>query len=178
MKDQDQVWNTSSSAWENTSKYDLTYNASGQITQEVVQKWNISSAAWVNENKYNKTYFPNGCLQYADTYSWNTTTNVWDAHKQTEYFQPDINDRVESPSLQAVNCFPNPVSQTVTINFPLVESNNGEIRILDVMGKEVYRSNVHESSSQIDVSKFHNGVYFVQLTSDNKTVTQKLIVEH
>ena len=32
--------------------------------------------------------------------------------------------------------------------------------------------------SQVDLSKFENGIYFLQLSSENKTATQKLIIQH
>lgn len=72
--------------------------------------------------------------------------------------------------------YPNPADQSVVIVQESLE--NSELKIFDVMGKEIYQSIVIGHQSLIDVSKFENGIYFVQVSSANKTAAQKLIIHH
>jgi len=64
--------------------------------------------------------------------------------------------------------YPNPVSKTLTIRNYELGIRNGELAIMDVLGREVYHSQFSTLNSQlytIDVSGFSNGVYFYQITN-------------
>jgi hypothetical protein len=64
-------------------RFQNTYNASGKITQQVVQTWNGS--AWVNSSR--KTHAYNGNDQVTQTIaeSWNTSLSTWQNTSQTDY---------------------------------------------------------------------------------------------
>ena len=68
--------------------------------------------------------------------------------------------------------YPNPASFQFTIeNSQLVTD---DLRIINVLGEEVYRKSVSTYSTNIDISNWKNGVYFVRF--NNKQA--KLIVSH
>lgn len=78
--------------------------------------------------------------------------------------------------------YPNPANQSLAISHQSL-TGNGELKIFDVMGKEVYRLLVNGQQSIIDVSKFENGIYFIQVStpesSDRTGVSsQKIIIQH
>ena len=80
-----------------------------------------------------------------------------------------------------VSVYPNPVSTELTFHTELGPSRVGyELRIIDVLGREVYHSQFSTLNSQlitIDVSGFSNGVYFYQVTNDKETYRGKFVVE-
>ncbi len=78
--------------------------------------------------------------------------------------------------------YPNPANQSLVISHPSLKENT-ELKIFDVMGKEILKTKITGNQAEIDVSKFTNGIYFVQLASPillngSGVMTQKLIIQH
>lgn len=73
-----------------------------------------------------------------------------------------------------INIYPNPNKGNFTIE------NNGEIAkvaVYNILGRCVY-TNENITGSRIDLSGFENGMYFVQITTNEDTIyTHKIIVE-
>ncbi len=107
--------------------------------------------------------FPNSSTTYGDLAGCNAGTPM------------AVNDYQFS---EAATIYPNPVSELLVIGYQLLGAEKREIKIFDVAGKEIFHSIINSNQSLIDVSKFENGIYFVQLQSENKTETQKLIIQH
>jgi uncharacterized repeat protein (TIGR01451 family) len=72
--------------------------------------------------------------------------------------------------------FPNPASAKVTLQMN-AEANGATVTVTDVLGKTVASAKVAGTQSDLDVSSFNSGVYFVTLNADGKTATQKLVVK-
>lgn len=69
-----------------------------------------------------------------------------------------------------VSLFPNPANNHIT-----VKSNNFEVssvNVYDLLGKLVVQENTKD---RIDISNLRKGMYFVEITSGNKSVTKKII---
>ncbi len=64
-----------------------------------------------------------------------------------------------------IKVFPNPGSATITVSG---FSKALELRILDVLGKEVYRAENISNSAEVDVSNFRKGMYLILLKEENK----------
>ncbi|MDO7172358.1 glycosyl hydrolase [Mariniflexile sp. AS56] len=71
---------------------------------------------------------------------------------------------------------PNPVTKgIITVNYrDSYFSKDTTIRIFNSSGQELKKLN--DASKQIDVSKFSNGIYFIQFISSETNVTKKIIV--
>ena len=74
------------------------------------------------------------------------------------------------------NVSPNPASNIVSIN---VDSNSEmDFKIVDVLGNVVLKD-VINNSKKVDVSNYNNGLYFITVSSkDRSIVTRKMIVKH
>ncbi len=71
--------------------------------------------------------------------------------------------------------FPNPAGSNLNIQFT-GEVPNAEIRILNVLGEEIYSSKVKDSNNvHVDLSEFEKGIYFLQVIENNISSTQKFI---
>jgi hypothetical protein len=87
------------------------------------------------------------------------------------------NNGIEKLSNTSLSIFPNPASNNVTIQLSNVLVG-GRISIKNILGSEVYSGvNLNNHQISIDVSKWSKGTYFVQLFSENVTITRKLIIE-
>jgi hypothetical protein len=71
--------------------------------------------------------------------------------------------------------FPNPTQNTTKITW---ENNTvNTVEVYNVVGKLVFSENTeNQSELMLNVSNFQSGVYFVNLKTDNQTITSKLIV--
>jgi hypothetical protein len=70
--------------------------------------------------------------------------------------------------------YPNPAS-----NFVHVEWNEkliGQLEIEDIKGRKVYESRINQSKTDLDVSLFEEGIYFVRVFSKNETAISRFIV--
>lgn len=76
----------------------------------------------------------------------------------------------------SVNLFPNPCSELLNIQF--AEGNIASLKILDVNGKTILEKQQLNtvSRTEIDLSEFAAGVYFVQLTGTDGSVVKRKII--
>ncbi|MDO1512521.1 T9SS type A sorting domain-containing protein [Maribacter confluentis] len=85
----------------------------------------------------------------------------------------DIN-QLHNDEIAGFKLYPNPVIADVV--YVTTEKNNlKEVRIYDVFGELVLTDRLHTKA--LNISRLSAGVYVVQVTEDQKTITRKLIVK-
>lgn len=80
---------------------------------------------------------------------------------------------VADNELLGVNIYPNPTDNQLFIELADVE--NVALEIFDILGKRVYNANLGKQTNNIDVSTLDQGIYIINLSFNNKSVTQKFI---
>ncbi len=115
-----------------------------------------------------------GFAQYR-YYVTDANSNVYlDSVDLTINFTLGVASLKQTPTM---NVSPNPASDNVNISLGTTE--NGNIRILDVLGKVIYSESIYNGQKNINVSDFKNGVYFIMVeASGMKAINRKLIVRH
>jgi hypothetical protein len=73
-----------------------------------------------------------------------------------------------------IKLYPNPSNGVVKINFPN-ENEKYTVQLLSILGQKVFEENFNNSTSAI-LNGLEKGIYFVKITTSNKTFTKKLIV--
>ncbi len=80
--------------------------------------------------------------------------------------------------------YPNPVSGTASITYALKETQDVQIKLFDMLGKEVgtlYNGIQLAGNQSIVLDKarlnLNSGVYFVKMMVDNNSLTQKIVIE-
>lgn len=89
-----------------------------------------------------------------------------------------INEANSSNNLVA---YPNPANTNVTFSYNIKNSENAFITIYNILGKEVKQSKIETKNDKIsiNISDLNSGVYFYNLTIDNKIFnTKKLIINN
>lgn len=77
-------------------------------------------------------------------------------------------------SVNKVSIYPNPATNQIQVSN--IDGNSSEIRIFNVLGKQVlHQSKITEKT--IDISSFIRGIYLVKISVDGKTKTQKLVIQ-
>lgn len=81
---------------------------------------------------------------------------------------------IDSFKVDAISIYPNPAKNK--IHFSNIEAGAAEIRIFNVLGKQVFHQ-TKLSSKTLDISSFKSGIYIVKLAIDGKSKTQKLVIQ-
>ena len=68
---------------------------------------------------------------------------------------------------ETVAVYPNPVKDRLTVKAENLQS----VEVYDLMGQQVLTT----TTSTVDMSGFNQGIYFVRITADSKTVTQRVV---
>jgi len=68
--------------------------------------------------------------------------------------------------------YPNPVTDIFTIAYA---SEISKVSVINLLGQEVYSEKTNATSTQIDMSRYEGGVYFVQVTLGNFIKTIKIV---
>jgi hypothetical protein len=74
--------------------------------------------------------------------------------------------------ISGINIYPNTASNYVKID----NAEGFDLKIFNLLGKQVLLKNNISSSETINLRSLSNGTYFVNLTSNNNRVTKKLII--
>lgn len=89
-------------------------------------------------------------------------------------------DEVMMTPIDAIfNVYPNPTSGELNIQYNLSKESDVIITVYDAVGKEVYSSkdqNVTNNRKVVDLSNQSNGVYFVNMVSNDKTIVKKVML--
>jgi len=146
-----------------------------------------SSIVSVYEKIYNTEKVISG-LEYNKNYFWRVRAwnedgkAPWSAirsFKTLDITKVDENDTY----FESFNVYPNPVrNNIVEFNFTLKESTKVNLKIYNLLGKEVYSTldvyyNVGKNSIQINTGNFNPGVYFYKLSTINKTYNGSFIIK-
>ena len=78
--------------------------------------------------------------------------------------------------------FPNPTKNNLTIQFPNTIDSDTEVTIITINGQVIKKQIISQNElvdyqKQIDVTDFKNGIYLLQLHSNNYSKTLKIVVQ-
>lgn len=77
-----------------------------------------------------------------------------------------------------ISVYPNPARNRVTVSANNVTETLVAVKMIDLTGKTVYSRLVNNSNKTVnlDVSEFASGIYFMQVETSEKVVTEKIII--
>ena len=80
-----------------------------------------------------------------------------------------------------VQVFPNPVTNDLTISFPLSIASNISMTVLNVLGEKIIEKSINSENKmfeeKMNLSSFKAGIYFVEIRTNQFTVIKKIIKE-
>jgi hypothetical protein len=84
---------------------------------------------------------------------------------------------IEETNIAGITVFPNPTDGELTIGHEICDNEICDIKIFDVMGRIVFQLSTLNSqlSTQIDISIFPAGVYFIRITTEEGIITKKIV---
>lgn len=94
----------------------------------------------------------------------------------TAIFEADDPGAIDDVVSGAMSLYPNPASTSVTLTLDGFEGQV-HVDVVDMNGRAVVSSEVHNSSFEFDISALAPGAYFVRVTGERQTAVRKLIVK-
>ena len=81
-----------------------------------------------------------------------------------------------------LHVYPNPVSESATVQFSVTQKDNLSIRVMNMSGKVVYEKQLNAENRgtktlKIDTDNFANGTYIVSITGNSHKGAAKIIVQ-
>ncbi len=88
------------------------------------------------------------------------------------------NSIIDILSQQAIEIFPNPSKGKFSINASY-NLQNVEYNLVDISGKKlsILAKTINENAAEFDASNLNAGIYFLNIKSENGSVTKKIIIE-
>ena len=74
---------------------------------------------------------------------------------------------------QKTRVYPNPAKDKIAIEV----NQASAVSIKNIIGVEVYKSQLNNGTNEINISQLASGIYFVVITTGDTTVTEKIVVE-
>ena len=93
---------------------------------------------------------------------------------------PDITTLIATPVLSATSfsLYPNPTTGKITIQLNVGVQLQNELEICNVVGAVVYsRSLSQQVSTELDLTSFPKGIYFVKIHNRTKNQVEKMIIQ-
>ena len=68
-------------------------------------------------------------------------------------------------ALGTIKMYPNPTNSNLTIDFKIQDIENLNIKVFNLLGKEVLSKQISKNDTSLTVSNLKNGVYLIRITS-------------
>ena len=93
-------------------------------------------------------------------------------HDKDVYVELTPDDVSTGPDLEdAISIYPNPASQTLYVQSGVALQR---LVLLDMLGQTLYDAEVHSRQFSLDVSAYRQGIYFLQLSTDEDKETRRI----
>ena len=86
-----------------------------------------------------------------------------------------IDDGIAEPCNAVFSASPNPASDLLTVT-PTV-AGSYQATLFDLNGREVWAGQSLQGATQVDVSSLSEGVYFLKVTANGLSRTEKVVVK-
>ncbi|MDP3929741.1 MAG: T9SS type A sorting domain-containing protein, partial [Bacteroidota bacterium] len=140
-------------------------NVKGKGTTSAKSTYRFMDADAVNMFKQNRNlYYRLKQVDFDGSFEWSKIVSV----------------ELSSSTINQVLVAPNPNDGKFIINITTSEESQSNIRIVDVVGSEVYnnKENLLHGINKIDINTvLPKGIYFIQIENNGQTSTQKIVVQ-
>ncbi len=111
-------------------------------------------------------------INYADN-----STGLW-AASTVKFSDPTVSIKENSKTNSAINVYPNPAKNSISISFDNDNSTVSEMKLVNQQGAVILHKYLACcQTNEIDISTFAKGLYFVSVSTQNGVENRKLIIE-
>jgi hypothetical protein len=155
-------------AWKDATLYEYNYDEHGNCLSGDLWKWKNNE--WVDDYAFDLkiTYNNTQCTIGGEYYCHNISASYVKTPK------PEVNIESIKQDVSSIKIYPNPTMGILQIVSESV--NIHKIDIFNVLGKKVLTQKAKNGRQKtINISHLPTGMYFVRITTETGTVTQKVV---
>lgn len=148
-----------------------TYNTDGSLHIIITKRW--VDIEWLDVSKLEMLYDNTGKPMLAPVY--NAIEGGFETDHAMQYvfnFLSGVNDLKQTAGIN--NIYPNPASEK--LNVTLSNTNKTTYSIYDLAGKLIEKGNTTSETFYVDLQKYTNGIYYLNIASGDHSTTRKFIV--
>ncbi len=123
---------------------------------------------------WNSTYIPS----YA--YMGATAGFSYEAHETNVLITQDVNISVKENTKIDFSVYPNPSNGEFNVRFGNVANGTYTVRLVNIIGQEMYNNTVEVSANQVETFNFNNvekGVYLLSISGNGMNTVQRVILK-
>lgn len=182
-------------------KYEYTYSANGDLSQELTTEWDNISNSWSPRSKSEYTYntsvsfseliaVPASWIwEYGDKinyfnhqltselyFRWDINTNKWNPEYRTQFNYSPINvTSVTQLNSELTKIYPNPFSESLSFSIPNSYSQI-TFELFDLLGRKLL-SKAISSNEKVNMEGLKSGMYLYKLNVYGNMQSGKLVKE-
>jgi hypothetical protein len=172
---------------ENSSVASVTVNALPIVTLNAasinLQCVTINSVNLNGGSPLNGTYSGNGVTAgvfspsavgigtYTISYSFTDGNNC--SNSASDFITVDACTGIQNLKTESFTIYPNPANDVIFINAPVFPAN---VNVIDLNGKLVLSQNITALQTEINLSNCVNGIYQLNITTDQKSFNYKIMI--
>jgi hypothetical protein len=164
-----------SGEWKLFSKYEVSYDAKGQVTMETRYSWDNDISDWTVYDKTEYTYNDNDSLTLEMVSQWNIDAADWifDSRKNYYYSMHSVTP-VPLVRENPVSVYPNPASAYFMVEMGDTPAS-AILRLYDSQGRQILERRILGRES-IPVGTLAAGTYLYVITVADKTYYGKIVI--
>lgn len=165
--------------YDSATRMDITYDPCLGYVKQIAQDY-VSPGIWsINYGRYfmpTSTSYGTSCYVTAYDYFENFTDMSPSGTRVARYvINQNTSLNTEELEKTQIKIYPNPTNSIVSIEFD--ELTNGTLEIRSIEGKEFYSARIKGSVIELNVEDLPSGIYLVNIQTEARTFTKKLIRE-
>ncbi len=123
-------------------------------------------------------YTGSGVAGYKTENSWDSITSAFHDYWIVKFCDTTTSENISQSEFNNLQLliFPNPAKSSFTIHTN-TELKNARLEIFNMLGEKVYSAAFNKKQETINISTFSAGIYLVKMSTEEKQIMQKLLVE-
>ncbi len=109
------------------------------------------------------------------SYNFATIPNIPHYCMSNEDCEPSTNNVESLIAVNSIAIYPNPTHGEIWINFPEMQGKEYGLRLYDLLGRQVFSTEITQPLSNLDISKLCSGTYFFFIEREDFKVSGKII---
>lgn len=161
----------------NNTSYSESVTVTGTFTANTKIRFRVDASV-NNDRVYFDDVTISGCSNGARTEDISEAVTDIDVSDMAETV--DAAARQAAPTtIGDVNIFPNPANQYINVEYTNIESAEVQLFIMDINGRiiqhQILNNALGQQRIQLDVNDLSSGFYFIQLVTEDTTVSKKFV---
>ena len=161
--------------WDNYWHILYTYDSNNNKISELGLRWNNN--IWATNYQYLYLYDANNFLEGKSYKGWdNAGISLLSSDSSHYYFNAIVGIQDAKKVDDNISIYPNPAIDKIAIKTPSINKDI-TISIYNLQGQLLFQQSARHEKTEIDVSAFLKGMYFVRVETDEGMVCGKFVKE-